>query len=371
MILVLAALMLVALLGFVALAVDVGVIATTRAQLQTITDAAALAGARQLATDARLSSTYTANNILSNEVPAATAKAIAIGNANYVAGQLAALTSENIVVGYINDNLQSPNLATAIETSSPLTFNSVQVTYSYTVPALFSKAFRSTGSTVTTTSTATVGLYQISGYNSNLGLNGNILPIALDQSTYNAMMNPGTTTDQYTFTASNYIPPTNNGVTSGADGIWESQAYPASTGSPGNFGSLDFGGGNGASTLASEIDGPSPGMTPAEMKALLPLPSMFGTKSGLNASIKDDLTAIIGKPVSLPIWSTTNGMSGNNLQYNIVAFAAVRIVAVNFQGNPKYVIVQPAIVTDPTAIPNTGASSSWTNGGVIYLHLSR
>ena len=112
-------------------------------------------------------------------------------------------------------------------------------------------------------------------------------------------------------------------------------------------------------------------MTPAEMNALLPLPSMFGTKSGMNASIKDDLTAIIGKPVALPIWSTTNGGNGNNLQYNIVAFAAVRIVAVNFQGNPKYVIVQPAIVTDPTAIPNTGASSSWTNGGVIYLHLSR
>ena len=148
------------------------------------------------------------------------------GTANYVVGQPATLTSGNIVVGYLNDNLQSPNLATAIDTSSPLTFNSVQVTCSYTVPALFSAAFRSTGSTVTTTSTATVGVFPISGYNSNLGLNGNILPIALDQTTYNAMMNPGTTTDQYTFTPSNYNPPTNNGVTSGADGVWESQAYP-------------------------------------------------------------------------------------------------------------------------------------------------
>jgi uncharacterized membrane protein len=126
MILVLAALMLVALLSFAALAVDVGLIAATRAQLQTITDAAALAGARQLATEARLSSTYSASNILANEVPAATAKAIAVGNANSVGGQLAALTSGNIVVGYINDNLQSPNLATAIDTSSPLTFNSVR-----------------------------------------------------------------------------------------------------------------------------------------------------------------------------------------------------------------------------------------------------
>jgi hypothetical protein len=54
----------------------------------------------------------------------------------------------------------------------------------------------------------------------------------------------------------------------------------------------------------------------------------------------------------------------------VIAFAAVRIMSVDFQGNPKYVIVQPALVTDPNAVRGA-AQSSWTSGGVIGLFLSR
>ncbi len=370
-ILVMGAFVLVVMLGFTALAVDVGIIASTHAQLQTVSDAAALAGARQLVSDRRLSTTITD---ITPEINAAVAKAIAVGSENTVAGQAVQLTSTNIVVGYINDDPPSPNPNTAISTASPLKFNSVQVTASYTVPALFSSVFRSTGSTVTATSTATVGIYPIGGYNGNLGLNASILPLTLDQATYNAMLQ-GTTTDQYTFTSSNYNPPTNNGVTSGADGVKESRAFPVGTGSPGNFGTLSFDGkgGGGASALKAEIVS---GMTPTQISADLPVPSMFYAQSGLastmgNPSGSSPLDSIIGKAVSLPIWDTTNGANGANLQYHIVSFASVRIMAVNFQGSNKYVIVQPAIVTDPTAIPNTGTASSWTNGGVVFLHLSR
>ena len=46
MILVFMAFFLIVLMGFMALAVDIGVIATTQAQLKTVADSAALAGAR-------------------------------------------------------------------------------------------------------------------------------------------------------------------------------------------------------------------------------------------------------------------------------------------------------------------------------------
>jgi hypothetical protein len=46
------------------------------------------------------------------------------------------------------------------------------------------------------------------------------------------------------------------------------------------------------------------------------------------------------------------------------------VLAVNFKGNPKYVIVQPALTRDPTAIPGE-AQTSWTAGGLIRLNLSR
>ena len=45
-------------------------------------------------------------------------------------------------------------------------------------------------------------------------------------------------------------------------------------------------------------------------------------------------------------------------------------MSVNFQGNPKYVIVQPALVIDRTAIAGPPLPS-WTSGGLIRLHLSR
>ena len=90
---------------------------------------------------------------------------------------------------------------------------------------------------------------------------------------------------------------------------------------------------------------------------------------GISAGIKSALDAIIGKPVTIPIYDI-NGGNGNNAWYRVIAFAGVRIMAVNFQGNPKYVIVQPANVIDPTAIPRA-AQSSWTSGGVIEVYLAR
>src|SRR5260370_40259080 len=104
MVLVLAALLLVAMLSFVALAVDIGIIATAQAQLKTVTDAAALAGARQLASDRRISTTITD---LTPETNAARTQAIAIGQANSVLGQAAQVTNSNVVIGY--KNLNPPN----------------------------------------------------------------------------------------------------------------------------------------------------------------------------------------------------------------------------------------------------------------------
>jgi hypothetical protein len=95
----------------------------------------------------------------------------------------------------------------------------------------------------------------------------------------------------------------------------------------------------------------------------------FSGNPGISAGISSALQSIIGKPVTIPIYDT-NGGNGNNAWYRVVAFASCRLLAVNFQGNPKYVIIQPALVTDGTAIAGT-AQSSWKSGGLVVLHLSR
>ena len=122
------------------------------------------------------------------------------------------------------------------------------------------------------------------------------------------------------------------------------------------------------------------GITPAQLATfpnstirldygLTPPSITFGGNPGISAGIKDDLASIIGKPVTIPIYDT-NGGNGNNAWYRVVQFASVRILSVNFQGNPKYVIVQPALQNDPSAIPGTPLTS-WTSGGLVRVHLAR
>lgn len=65
---------------------------------------------------------------------------------------------------------------------------------------------------------------------------------------------------------------------------------------------------------------------------------------GLIASLKDDLKAIAGKPVIIPIYRSVSE-DGSKANFEIVKFVAVRIVAVNLTGGSKHVSIQPAKLT--------------------------
>jgi hypothetical protein len=179
----------------------------------------------------------------------------------------------------------------------------------------------------------------------------------------------GQTTDQYSYSASTGT------VTAGADGITESQLYPVSSGSPGNWGTIKVGvSNNSTSVLGAQIRN---GITPGQLatfpnstiqldNTLSPPSITFQGNPGISAGIKDDLSSIIGVPVVFPIYDQSGG-NGNNAWYRVIAFQPARIMSVNFQGNPKYVIIQPALINDDTAIAGTPQSSS--QGGLISLQL--
>jgi Flp pilus assembly protein TadG len=365
------------LVGFVALAVDVAVIAVARSQLSTAADAAALAGAAQLATENRVQG----GTNLTAEITGANTQAAALGSANYVLGNAPVVNTNSsntsggqIMVGYLDPN----NPLSTLDTSSGSTtlFNSVQVTtvrdssHSGLVPSFFAKIMGFQGAGPSVSSTAMAQPYSISGFQATGALNANILPIVLDKPTWQAMM-AGTTQDQYTYNASN------NTVTAGPDGITESMLYPVGSGSSGNWGTIKIGtNNNSASTLSAQIQY---GITPAQLATFpnstiqldttqTPPSITFGGNPGISAGIQSALEAIIGKPVTIPIYDQ-NGGSGNNAWYHVIAFQACRLLAVNFQGNPRYVIIQPALLSDQTAIP--GSPTSWTSGGVTVVQLVR
>lgn len=371
-------LMLPVLVGFVALAADTAVLAVARSQMYTAADAAALAGAKQLVDDARLTGT----SAISTEMTNANTFAQRFGQANNVLKQAPLVNTDpnntssgDIRIGYLDPTNPSATLDTSNASKSK--FNAAQVTITRSsdhvgpVPAFFSQVMGFRGTSFSVTSTAIAWNYAVTGYKNNGSGGTNLLPIVLDVTTYNAMI-AGLTQDNYTWN------PSTKTVTKGADGSTESVLYPVKNGSPGNWGTIKVGvSNNSTSTLSDQIQY---GITPAQMAtypnstiqldpSLTPPSITFSGNPGISAGIKSAIDAIIGKPVTIPIYDT-NGGNGNNAWYRVIKFAPVRIVDSNFQGNPKYVIIQPAFLNDSTA--QAGAPmSSLTAGGAIRIHLAR
>jgi hypothetical protein len=353
------------LLGFGALAVDVGVLSAVRAQLKTVADAGALAGAQQLVSDNRLNASYTPTT----EVANARSAALTFGQANIVLGQAARVLTSDVAIGYKRTTPADPTDSTFTGTISPNT-NSVQLTaardgsHGGVVPAYFSRIWSSAGTSASVTSTATVEIYSISGFTPGTA-NTSLLPIAYSQSLWQGMFN-SPITDNYAYSPSGG---TYGTVTSGSDGVPETSVYPTDNAGPGNWGTINIGvSNNSTKTLGDQIQY---GITPAQLAAAgnITAPTTFSGNPGISAGIKDNLAAIIGKPVAIALYNSSSG-NGNNLTYNIVQYVAARIVAVDLTGNPKFVVVQPAYVTDPTA--NSGSTpSSWQQGGLVRIHLSR
>jgi len=378
------ALLLPVLVGFVALSVDSAMLAAARAQLSTAADAAALAGAQQLANEYRVRGVTD----MTSQIAAANSSAISFAANNTVFGQPVLLvsgangtTSSDIQVGYLDPT----NHQTAFLTLSSLApyFNSVQVNAQRNsnrggvVPTFFSGMMGFNGSNMSVSATATAINYSISGFQSTGGQRANLLPIVLDVNTYKAMMagvgtTTGAATDQYTYN------PVTKTVSSGPDGVPESVLYPVASGNPGNWGTIKVGVSNNSTAVLNDqiLHGISaaqlatfPNGTIALDPTQTPPSIIFSGNPGISAGIKSALTSIIGNPVTIPIYDTTGG-NGSNAWYRVIAFAPMRLMSVNFQGNPKYVVIQPALINDPTAIPGTPLTS-WTQGGLIVLHLTR
>jgi hypothetical protein len=88
----------------------------------------------------------------------------------------------------------------------------------------------------------------------------------------------------------------------------------------------------------------------------LQAPVGLGGDTGISNGTKDDWAAIIGQNKIIPLYDTLSG-NGNNASYHIVGFAGVRIVAVDMQGNPKRVWVQPTDFYSTKVTPSPPGSS--------------
>ena len=138
----LTALSIIALCGFLALSIDVGMLAVARAQVQDAADAAAVCGARSLIGS---QSNYVANS---------TASAIAQACTNTILGTNIAPAEVTVTQGCYHYNYTSQTFSPEFPPGANENYNLTQVTISHTFNTTFAKVLGVNTLTVTATSTA-------------------------------------------------------------------------------------------------------------------------------------------------------------------------------------------------------------------------
>lgn len=357
------AVIMVALMGFTAFAVDVGFMTQTKAQMQAAADGSALSAGLELPNGWGKGKVLTAQQVETASRSAAQAVATTYRLGEQAAAYLEATRdvrfgqrTQNANGAWVESWGTSPYniIEVTIRRDQPLT-GTVATRGDQQLPLLFAKALGTKTASLTAKATATLsprgGFYIPPGS----GLTCPLLPIAMDELTWNDLINNNVGSDNYRF---------NNGaVTSGSDGIKEVSLYPGSNASlpSGNRGTVDIGPSNNSTAdLSRQIRyGPNEadlayfgGKLVIPAGGLLPL----NGDTGLSAGIKDDLAAIIGQPRAIPVFRSVSG-PGNNATYQICKFVGIRILFVQLTGSPsqKRVIVQPAPVFDGTIVSMPGA----------------
>jgi len=344
------------LLGFAALAVDLSYIALTKSQMQNASDAAALASASDLLEGWGTGASADASSIAN--LGMLTAETMA---AEHPAGEQSEVFVDGIRDVRFGQRVFDVTTQTWQENWGVSPYNLVEVsvhrnqsssstsTSDVEVPLFFGNFMGRSTQSLSTTSKAALVAGVGFRIQSGSGLTADVLPIALDEASWNTLVQSNVGDDDYSFD------PISGTVTSGADGIKEVSLYPTGSGNlpPGNRGTVDLGSPNNSTAdLKRQI---LHGLNDYDLSFFNGSlrfdqgPLYINGDTGISAGIKSELNSIKGHPRAIPLFTAVSG-PGNNATYTIEQFVGVRIMYVKLTGGNKRVIVQPAPFMDPTVI---------------------
>lgn len=365
---VLVAVILVFLVAIAAFAIDLGYIATTKTELQSAADGAALAAAIELVDGLGTNPENSQSEM--ETVAKAAAVAVAQKNGN---GDLSATyvdPASHMRFGQATWN-SSQNRWGKTWGATPATIVEVvthrDVAGSTQGDGALNLFFAPVmGKTTTNLSTnAVAGVLPGAGFKIPAGSTATFgaLPIACDETSWDALLG-GTGTDSYNYNPSNGV------VSSGGDGVKELNIYPDPNANlpSGNRGTVDLGNpNNSANDLKRQI---LDGLNESDLSYFPDNtirtdtgPVILNGDTGISAGIKANLEAIKGQTRLMPIFTVVGSQqqatsgdmsgkkgSGNNVYYRVIKFVGVRIVFVELTGNNKRVIIQPAMFSDSAVI---------------------
>lgn len=355
-VIVMTALLMVGLIGMLALAIDVGYLYSVRAELQRSADSAAIAAAWELVDRDGPAGSQTVTGLSSN----ASSKATQFASLNNCGSCSPALGSGDVVVGYMADpaNPSDPLIATPPGTLP----NAVQVRVQRTssqngqVSLFFAKALGHDQANLEAQATAAL-VSSFKGFEPpSDGTNLHILPLALDEQTWEGLTTFGNDSWRYN--------PSSKTVTGGCDGVKEVNLYPQGSGPAAHRGTVDLGSSNNSTAdITRQI---LLGVNETDL-SFLGGSLEFGDDgvlhltgdTGISVGVKDELITSIGKPRIIAIFRSVAG-SGSSVDYSIVKFVGARVMDVKLTGSiaTRRVIVQPCNVVTKGGKYQQGATGS-------------
>ena len=364
LVIVLAAFLMVAMMGFTALVVDFGFMSLIRNEMQTAADASALAAGMELADGYGPGAVRTQAQMVTR----AQSAGVTIAAANRMADRSTAYlnSARDLEFGkqVWNNSTQkwdfqsgaSPFTAvrTTIRRDQVQQNGSDSVAPDGPIDLFFARVLGN--KTASFRAKAVAALKPGAGIKVTSGstATAEVLPIALDQQTWTNLL-AGTGSDNYSYDSQTGT------VSSGSDGIKEVNIYPTGSANlpPGNRGTVDFGSSNNSTADLSRqirygLNASDLSYFPNNEIRFDNGPMIINGDTGISAGIKDDLAAIMGKPRAMPLFTSVSG-PGNNAMYTIVKLVGVRIVNVKLTGSPsqKQVVVQPATFVSRQVITST------------------
>lgn len=360
-VLVLAAALLVVILGLTAFSLDMGFIALTKSQMQTASDASALAACVELSNGLGTQPALTPTQ--ATYVAGAAAQAVASANPNGGLDATYLNTTRDLRYGQA---YWDPDTGEWVKQWGVSPYNMVQVTVHRDVQG--TTATPTNDRPLDTFFAAALGVDQVGlateataallpgvGISIPTGssLTADVLPITLDVESWEALM-AGTGSDHYAYNTST------GAVTTASDGVKEVDLYPYGNGClpSGNRGTVDLGNPNNSTTdLKRQI---LYGLNAEDLSWFNGTlrtdegPLHINGDTGISAAIKAELEQIKGRPRLIPLFTAVSG-PGNNAVYTITRFVPIRIMYVQLTGKTKQVIVQPATYVSSTVIRGGGS----------------
>jgi hypothetical protein len=367
---VLVAISMTLLIGFAALAIDLGQLYVARAELQRAADAAALAGASAYFSDAGLAQDTTELSYMID----LRAQAAALANPTHHAETI--LDLSDIVIGAYDFDYPDGDL----DTSGSLRFNAVQVTTRRTtdsaggpIALFFGGLIGVEQGNVVATATA-VADDRFRGLWLNDPDDPPLIPFTISIDLYDDMVANGD--DNYSYDGAVYE--TGDGIPEVRLFPWRhfpgdpadpwDDVYELDDAGEGNFGILEFTG-TGAHATSDRI---LSGITAAELQAEIgtseltfyddtgnPTTYQMSGAPGIQAGTTDALEQRIGDVVGYFVHDQITG-SGTNVEYRIVGVRVGRIMSLYLYGNPtkRHLSVQPVAHSGPNVMTDSNAPST-------------